>query len=109
MKEWAAPDRSASEPLMTPTTPFAVVKPADAAIEESAILCLMSDIIRLRCDLAIGIARVNPAQPTSVAVAVYAFRQHGNANELHVRLGAAAETSKFDCHSSFSPVPPDPA
>ena len=109
MKEWAASDRSASEPLMTPTTPFAVVKPADAAIEESATLCLMSDIIRLRCDLAIGVARVNPAQPTSVVVAGYAFRQHGNANESHVRLGAAAEPSKFDFHSSFSPFPANSA
>jgi hypothetical protein len=47
MKEWAASDKSASEPLMTPTTPFAVVKPADAAIEVSATLCLTSDIMRL--------------------------------------------------------------
>jgi hypothetical protein len=47
MKEWAASDRSASEPLKTPTTALAVVKPADAAIEVSATLCLASDIMRL--------------------------------------------------------------
>src|SRR5438046_9294423 len=105
MKVWPASDKSATEPLMAPTPPFAVVKPADAAIEESATLCLMSDIIRLRCDLAIGVARVNPAQPTSVVVAGYAFRQHGNADELHVRLGAAAEPSKLDFHSSCSACP----
>jgi hypothetical protein len=32
---------------MTPTTAFAAVKPADAAIEDSATFCLTSDIVCL--------------------------------------------------------------
>src|SRR6516225_9848662 len=48
MREWAASDRSPSEPLMTPTTALAAVKPADAPIDDSATFCLTSGITRLR-------------------------------------------------------------
>src|SRR5215475_15151767 len=48
MREWAASDRSPSEPLMTPTTALAAVKPADAPIDDSATFCLTSAITRLR-------------------------------------------------------------
>src|SRR5262245_55509106 len=42
MSEWAASDSSPSEPLRTPTTALAAVRPADAMIEDSATLCLTS-------------------------------------------------------------------
>ena len=44
ISECAASDRIASEPVSAPTTPFASVSPADAAIEVSATFCLSSDI-----------------------------------------------------------------
>src|SRR5262245_16871553 len=40
--ECAASDRIASEPVAAPTTPLASVSAPDAAIDDSATLCLMS-------------------------------------------------------------------
>src|SRR5262245_43642409 len=42
MSEWAASDSSPSEPVRTPTTALAAVRPADATIEDSATFCLRS-------------------------------------------------------------------
>src|SRR5882724_8419790 len=46
--ECAASERIASEPVASPTTPLASVRPPEAAIDVSATRCLMSCMARLR-------------------------------------------------------------
>src|SRR5262245_55347690 len=71
---------------MTPTTALAVVKPADAAIEDSATFCLTSAITCLRAATGSdqGCGR-QCSGTTSVPVVPCGLLHHGNANDLHVR------------------------
>src|SRR5215471_5981566 len=71
---------------MTPTTALAVVKPADAAIEDSATFCLTSAITCLRAASGSdqGCGR-QCSETTSAACCPLRLLHHGNANDLHVR------------------------
>src|SRR5499426_2753220 len=72
---------------MTPTTALAMVKPADAAIEDSATFCLTSGIRRLHAatgsDQGCG-RQCSEAPP--LCVVVCRLLRHGNANDLHVSV-----------------------
>src|SRR3954462_11595315 len=90
ISEWAASDRIASEPLVTPTMAFATVRPADAAIEESATLCLTSCIMCL-CAASGSEAR-RPRQCNDCV-------HDGNANKLHLTMFCrdACDLRQRDC------------
>src|SRR6516164_5411140 len=70
---------------MTPTTALAMVKPADAAIDDSATFCLTSAITRLRAATGNDDGCERQCSGNDVRCRCpWQLRRHGNANDLHV-------------------------
>src|SRR5262249_3181014 len=70
---------------MPPTTALAMVKPADAAIDDSATFCLTSAITRLRAATGSDDGRERQCSGNDVRCRCpWQLRRHGNANDLHV-------------------------